>query len=101
MGVLGNLIIDNRREGLPHAVSYYETFREEVSPLGPINFATRFTTLMGDDASLELLLEIMLKLPPDGVIVLVCHAYMGGLFMPTVRRGVHKTADNYGFRMID
>ena len=101
MGALGNLIIDNRPTGLPHAVNYYETFREEVSPLGPINFATRFTTLMGAETSLEFLLEILLRLAPDAVVVLVCHALQGGLLMPIVRRGANAFAVSDNLRTIN
>jgi hypothetical protein len=82
----GFLIIDARTDGLPDAPAYYRAFPLEQSPLGEISLSGSRTTAMMN-SSLDTALAEMLKAGAKGVVVLVCHAYSGGLLLPIATGG--------------
>jgi hypothetical protein len=85
MGI--QLVIDNRRDGLPSAPGYYAAFPIEPSPLGDIVFPRGSTRLMGGRASVDAALDGMLAAGAGGVVVLVCHAFTQGLLLPFAPNG--------------
>jgi hypothetical protein len=82
----GFLIIDARSDGLPDAPGYYQAFPLEQSPLGEISLSGNCTTAM-TNSSLDTALGEMLKAGAKAVVVLVCHAYSGGLLLPIATGG--------------
>jgi len=99
-GVPGFLIIDARNDGLPDAPAYYEAFPAEQSPLGEISLS-KSNTLAMKNSSLEVVLDGMLRAGPRAVVVLVCHAYSGGLLLPIASGGKSAFAEKDNLATID
>jgi hypothetical protein len=94
------LIIDGGPHGLPHASAYYAKFPHEPSPLGELELSAKNTTVMTNESSLFTLLGALGK-APIGLVVLVCHAYLSGLYMPVAPGGQSAYADTSAFKIID
>ena len=76
------LIIDGGRHGLVHAPAYYAMFPREPSPAGEMTFKGKTTTVIRQAMTLELLLTTLAKSGSGSVVMIVCHAYRGGFYMP-------------------
>jgi hypothetical protein len=96
----GFLIIDARSDGLPDAPGYYQAFPLEQSPLGEISLSGNRTTAM-TNSSLDVALGEMLKAGAQAVVVLVCHAYSGGLLLPIATGGTSAFAVKDNLQIID
>jgi hypothetical protein len=88
----GYLIIDGRKDGLPHAPGYYRAFPREPSPLGNITLSASQTTVM-TTTSLATVLAELPKAGVGGIVVLVCHASGSGLYMPIAPGGRNRFAN--------
>lgn len=99
-GTPGFLIIDAGRDGLPHAPAYYEAFPAEQSPLGEISLS-KSKTLPMMNSSLDVALDGMLRAGPGAVVVLVCHAYSGGMLLPIASGGKSAFAVKDNLAVID
>ena len=96
----GYLIIDGRKDGLPHAPGYYRTFPREPSPLGDITLSASKTSVMST-SSLATVLAEMPKAGAGGIVVLVCHAWGRGLYMPIAPGGQNMFANVDNLATID
>jgi hypothetical protein len=96
----GYLIIDGRKDGLPHAPGYYRTFPREPSPLGDITLSARKTSVMSTTSLATVLVE-MPKAGAGGIVVLVCHAWSRGLYMPIAPGGQNMFANVDNLATID
>jgi hypothetical protein len=96
MATRAHLVVDGRGEGLPSAPGYYRVFPKEPSPLGDLSFAPATTTVMAGNTSLDAALTAMMRAGSGGAVVLVCHAFKGGLLLPIAPNGgaVFAVVDN-------
>lgn len=99
-GTPGFLIIDARREGLPDAPTYYAAFPMEQSPLGEISLSPSKTIAM-HNSSLDAALDGMLRAGSRAVVVLVCHAYSGGMLLPIAPSGKSTFAEKDNLAIVD
>ena len=84
-----HLVIDARAQGLPTAKVYYEAFPHEPSPLGELTVQPATTTAMTGDSSLFTALPLLARAGAGGAVILVCHAYSGGMLLPVAPGGAH------------
>jgi len=96
MATRAHLVVDGRADGLPDAPGYYRVFPKEPSPLGDLSFAPATTTVMAANSSLDSALTAMMRAGSSGAVVLVCHAYSGGMLLPIAPNGgaVFAVVDN-------
>ena len=87
MATKAYLVIDGRKDGLPSAPGYYHVFPKEPSPFGELELAAARTTVMNADSSLDSALQAMARAGAGGTIVIVCHAFTGGLLLPIAPNG--------------
>jgi len=80
------VIVHSGRHGLEPAADYYAEFLWEPSPAGEMNL-NKSDIVKINDATLDAVLEEMVKAGAGGVVMLVCHAYGEGLLMPLAKGG--------------
>jgi hypothetical protein len=76
------VIIHSGNEGLYSAPKYYQQFPWEPSPAGALDLSPSNAEFHAIDASLQQVLDLMVKAGPGGTVLIVCHAYGEGLLMP-------------------
>jgi len=75
------VIVHSGEHGLEQAADYYTQFPWEPSPAGNMTL-DKSSIVEVKDATLDTVLDEMLKAGAGGVVMLVCHAYLEGLLMP-------------------
>jgi hypothetical protein len=78
------VIVHSGEHGLAEAVNYYATFPSEPSPAGDLDLAQAIVTPV-KDATLDAVLDEMGKASSGSIVLIVCHAYEEGLFMPVAK----------------
>lgn len=78
------VIVHSGEHGLEQAADYYIQFPWEPSPAGDMTL-DKSSIVKVDDATLDIVLEEMVKAGAGGTVMIVCHAYLEGLLMPLAK----------------